>query len=63
MPELNSMIKFAPLATRSADGSIIRLTLNGSHAEDDFLFEEEVLGKSLLNMIQKTEMEDTLNGP
>lgn len=63
--ELTAKTKFAMTATNSADGSIVRMTLNGSGSDDEFWFDNEdmeavlndVLTESFTKLIQDTKIE------
>ena len=66
--ELTAKSKFAILATNAADGSTVRMTLNGSGAEDVFWFDKEdleavlneVLTDSFHKLIQDTKVENKM---
>lgn len=66
--ELTAKTKFAMRATNTADGSIVRMTLNGSGEEDVFWFDNEdmeavlneVLTDSFSKLIQDTKVENKM---
>jgi len=66
--ELTAKTKFAMRATNAADGSIVRMTLNGSGEEDVFWFDNEdmeavlneVLTDSFSKLIQDTKVENKM---